>query len=56
MAVVPKNLYGMIPDLLNILNLKMLGGLHKKQRAIKGVHIPMSPAAHYTGTVFPQAK
>jgi hypothetical protein len=55
-AVVPEYFDGMIPDLLNILDLEMLRRLNKKQRPVKGIHVPVSTATHYTGTVFSKPK
>lgn len=46
----------MIPDLFNILDLKLLRWFNEKQGAIKGIHATMPPAAGYTGTIFTEAK
>ena len=53
MPVIPENLDGMITHLFYIFDLKMLGGVDKKERAIVGVHIPMPAPAGYARAIFP---
>src|SRR5699024_7028520 len=55
-AVIPINFNGMIAHLFDIFNLKMLDGLHKKERSVVGIHASVAAPAGYTGTIFAQAK
>jgi hypothetical protein len=55
-SIVPQTFYSMIPNLLDLFDLKMLGRLYKKQRSVKRVHISMSIPTDYARAIFPQAK
>jgi hypothetical protein len=56
MSVIPKNFDRMIPNLLDVFYLKALRRINKKQGPIESIHLSMSPATGYTGTVLAEAE
>src|SRR5699024_4499373 len=56
MSVAPEYPDRVVPDLLDIFNLKMPGCVHKKKRPVKRIHIAVSSAAVHAGTILPKSE